>query len=169
MTNPSVLELEPVPVPCDILAMAASINREGCPLHLLNFWAFVATSWNKIHIVADDRALRPKTVHGCKRRRARALHQCGVAEIRCRDLERSAEGVCYPGRAERAVPMLRFPRTFDRDVSANPSDHEIDADIAALFASPPPTVDEFFADSIVRMRIGTLITQAMNKPTRPRR
>jgi hypothetical protein len=65
--------------------------------------------------------------------------------------------------------MLRFPGTFDRDVSAKPSDHEIDADIAALFASPPPTVDEFFADSIVRMRIGTLITQAMNKPKGPRR
>jgi hypothetical protein len=65
--------------------------------------------------------------------------------------------------------MLRFPGTFDRDVSAKPSGHEIDADIAALFASPPPTVGEFFADSIVRMRIGTLITQAMNKPKGPRR
>jgi hypothetical protein len=72
MTNPSVLELEPVPVPCVILAMAASINREGRPLHLLNFWAFVATSWNKPILLPTDRALRPKTVHGCKRRHARA-------------------------------------------------------------------------------------------------
>ena len=169
MTNPSVLELEPVPVPCVILAMAASINREGRPLHLLNFWAFVATSWNKPILLPTDRALRPKTVHGCKRRHARACINVASQRFAAAIWNVPPKGFVIRGGQKGPCPMLRFPGTFDRDVSAKPSDHEIDADIAALFASPPPTVDEFFADSIVRMRIGMLITQAMNKPTRPRR
>jgi hypothetical protein len=85
-------------------------------------------------------------------------------------LERSAEGDCYLPRAENGgAPMRRLPGNPDRDVSAKPNDRGIDANIAALFASRPPTVDEFFADPIVQMRIGMLITQAVNKPTGPRR
>jgi hypothetical protein len=38
-----------------------------------------------------------------------------------------------------------------------------------LFASRPLGVVELFLDPIVRMRIGSLITEAMNRPTRSRR
>jgi len=64
--------------------------------------------------------------------------------------------------------MPHLPKNSDRDFSAHPDD-DIDVDIAALFASAPPAVDEFFDDPIVRMRIGMLVTQAMDKPMRPRR
>jgi hypothetical protein len=57
----------------------------------------------------------------------------------------------------------------DRDSSAGRSEDDIDADIAKLFTSPPPGLDEFFADPIVRMRIGVLIADAINEPTRPQR
>jgi hypothetical protein len=65
--------------------------------------------------------------------------------------------------------MPRLPGHSDRDFSAGQSKDEIAADFAKLFASQPPTVDEFFADPIARMRIGMLITRAMDKPARPRR
>jgi hypothetical protein len=57
----------------------------------------------------------------------------------------------------------------DRDFSAGQSEDDIDAVIAELFASPPPGLDEYFSDPIVRMRIGMLIAQAINEPTRPQR
>jgi hypothetical protein len=65
--------------------------------------------------------------------------------------------------------MPRLPNKPDRDFSARPSDNEIDVDIAGLFTSQPPEVDESFADPIVRMRIGLLITRAMNESKSPRR
>lgn len=65
--------------------------------------------------------------------------------------------------------MPRSSNTPEHNFSARPSDDKIDADIVELFASQPPGVDELFADSAVRMRIGMLITQAMNKKRRPHR
>ena len=68
--------------------------------------------------------------------------------------------------------MPRLPNKPDpdfaaRDFAVHPGDVRIDADLAELFASRPPGVDELYADPIVRMRIGMLITAAMNKPARP--
>lgn len=66
--------------------------------------------------------------------------------------------------------MARLPNNTDRDFSASPCDGKIiDADISELFACQPMEVDELFADPIVRMRIGMLITRAMDKPARPQR
>jgi hypothetical protein len=63
----------------------------------------------------------------------------------------------------------RLPNNPDRDFSANASNEKFAADIAELFASEPPGVDEAFADSNVRMRIGNLIAQAMDRPAKLRR
>jgi hypothetical protein len=63
--------------------------------------------------------------------------------------------------------MPRLPNSSDRDFSASQSEDDIHADIAELFASQPPEWDDFFADPIVRTRIGTLITEAMNRSTTP--
>jgi hypothetical protein len=65
--------------------------------------------------------------------------------------------------------MVRTPDDLDRDFSASQSEHNIDADIAELFASRPPGMEELFADPKVRMRIGMLIAQAINKPPRSQR
>jgi hypothetical protein len=65
--------------------------------------------------------------------------------------------------------MPRLPSNPDRDFSASPSDNEVEAEIAKLFASQPPGMGEFFEDPIVRLRIGMLITRALNRPMRPRR
>jgi hypothetical protein len=65
--------------------------------------------------------------------------------------------------------MPHLANNPNRDVAAHPTGNKIEADVAALFAAPPPAVDEYFADPLVRMRIGTLITHAMNKQTKPRR
>ena len=65
--------------------------------------------------------------------------------------------------------MPRLPNHPETDLSPNQGDDEINAKIAELFVSRPLGVDEFFADPIVRMRIGILIAQAMNKPTAPQR
>jgi hypothetical protein len=65
--------------------------------------------------------------------------------------------------------MVRTPDDPGRDFSASQSDDNIDVDIAELFASQPPGVEEFFADSKVGMRIGMLIAQAINKPARSQR
>jgi hypothetical protein len=65
--------------------------------------------------------------------------------------------------------MLRLPKNSDRDFSASQSEDDIHADIAELFASQPPEWDDFFADPLVLTRIGTLITEAMNRPTTPQR
>jgi hypothetical protein len=61
--------------------------------------------------------------------------------------------------------MPRVPGNPDRDFLAS----QIKDDIVELFASPPPEIDEFFGDPIVRMRIGMLITEAMSEPTMPKR
>jgi hypothetical protein len=65
--------------------------------------------------------------------------------------------------------MPRLPNNSDRDFSANQSEDDIHADIAELSASQSPEWDDFLAGPIVRMRIGTLITEAMNGPTPPQR
>ena len=65
--------------------------------------------------------------------------------------------------------MARLPNNPDRDFSASQSEDDINADIAELFASRPLGIVELFVDPIVRMRIGSLITEAMNRPTRSRR
>jgi len=66
--------------------------------------------------------------------------------------------------------MTRVPNNNpDRDFSASQSEDDINADIAEFFASRPLGIVELFADAIVRMRIGSLITEAMNRPTRSRR
>jgi len=62
--------------------------------------------------------------------------------------------------------MPRLPNNPDRDFSASQSEDDINADIAELFASRPLGIVELFADSVVRMRIGSLIRDAMNKPPR---
>ncbi len=63
--------------------------------------------------------------------------------------------------------MPRLSNNPDRDFLAGQSEDDIDANIAELFASRPLGVAELFADRIVQMRIGRLITEAMSKPTRP--
>jgi hypothetical protein len=63
--------------------------------------------------------------------------------------------------------MPRLPNNSDRDFSTSQSEDDIHADIAELFASQPPEWDDFFADPIVRTRIGTLIAEAMNRSTTP--
>src|ERR1700722_6229989 len=65
-------------------------------------------------------------------------------------------------------PMPRLPKNSDRGFSASQSEDDIRADIAELFASQPPEWGDFSADPLVRMRKGTLITEAM-KPTTPQR
>ena len=65
--------------------------------------------------------------------------------------------------------MPRLPTNPDRDFSASQSEDEINTDIAEFFASRPPGTVELFADPIVQMRIGSLIGEAMNRPTRLRR
>jgi hypothetical protein len=91
------------------------------------------------------------------------------------DLRRSAGRNVRPtkclhrGGAERRWPMPRLPNNPDRDFSASQSEDDINADIAELFASRPLGIVELFVDPIVRMRIGSLITEAMNRPTRSRR
>jgi hypothetical protein len=75
----------------------------------------------------------------------------------------------YLEEGERRWPMPRLPNNPDRDFSASQSEDDINADIAELFASRPVGIVELFADPIVRMRIGSLIRDAMNRPTRFRR
>lgn len=65
--------------------------------------------------------------------------------------------------------MPRLPSNPDWDFPTAASDEKLAADIAELFAARPLGVDEAFADSSVRMRIGNLIAQAMDKPTKLRR
>ena len=65
--------------------------------------------------------------------------------------------------------MPHLPNGPDYEASAELRDDEVDDKIAELFLARPPTVDEFFADPIVRMRIGMLIAQAMSTPTGPQR
>ena len=69
--------------------------------------------------------------------------------------------------------MPRLPSRGNRDFVASPRDHKIPADIAELFipadiaelfSCPPLEVDELLEDPIVRMRIGMLITRAMDNP-----
>ncbi len=66
-------------------------------------------------------------------------------------------------------PMPRLPNNPDRDFSAGQSEDDINANVAELFASRPLGVAELFADPIVQVRIGRLITEAMGKRTRRQR
>jgi hypothetical protein len=75
----------------------------------------------------------------------------------------------YIEKGRTAVAMPRLPNNPDRDFSASQSEDDINADIAEFFASRPLGIVELFADPIVRMRIGSLIREAMNRPTRLRR
>jgi hypothetical protein len=99
----------------------------------------------------------------------------GFGKCTWADLLRSAGRNVRPtkclhrGGAERRWPMPRLPNNPDRDFSASQSEDDINADIAELFASRPLGIVELFVDPIVRMRIGSLITEAMNRPTRSRR
>jgi hypothetical protein len=70
-----------------------------------------------------------------------------------------------------AVIMPHLANNPKRDIAAHQTNAKIEADVAvaALFAVPPLAMDEYFADPLVRMRIGTLITRAMKKQTKPRR
>ena len=83
--------------------------------------------------------------------------------------ERSTDEMFTSRRGERRWPMPRLPNNPDRDFLASQSEDDINADIAEFFASRPLGVVELFLDPIVRMRIGSLITEAMNRPTRSRR
>lgn len=68
--------------------------------------------------------------------------------------------------------MVRMPSGRDQsgsDTSPKRTRDAIPREIAELMATPPLSMDEFFGAATVRMRIGMLITQAMNTPMRPRR
>jgi hypothetical protein len=65
--------------------------------------------------------------------------------------------------------MPRLPDNPDRDFSAYQSEDDINANVAELFASRPLGVAELYADAIVQMRIGRLITEAMSDRTRRQR
>jgi len=62
--------------------------------------------------------------------------------------------------------MVRLPGNKDRDFSTSQSKDDGETNIAELFASRPPSLDEFL-DTAVQIRIAMLITRAMNKPTKP--
>ena len=66
------------------------------------------------------------------------------------------------------MPMpLHRPR---RDDAEKADDRALSFNIAELLSSAPPAFDEFFADPIVRLRIGTILTRAvLREPTRPQR
>ena len=97
----------------------------------------------------------------------RNVHLGGFTSIR--GSERSTDEMFTSRRGERRWPMPRLPNNPDRDFLASQSEDDINADIAEFFASRPLGVVELFLDPIVRMRIGSLITEAMNRPTRSRR
>jgi len=75
----------------------------------------------------------------------------------------------YIEKGRTAVAHASLDNNPDRDFLASQSEDDINADIAEFFASRPLGVVELFLDAIVRMRIGSLITEAMNRPTRSRR
>jgi hypothetical protein len=58
-------------------------------------------------------------------------------------------------------------KTQNREVVTKPSDGTIAGHIAKLLASQPPTVDDLVSDPMVRMRIGTLITRAVERQAKP--
>lgn len=64
--------------------------------------------------------------------------------------------------------MTRSPNNEAQGVFVKPTD-ETNNHIAELLASPPPTIDSLFADPRVQMRIGMIITQAIQTPTYRRR
>jgi hypothetical protein len=65
--------------------------------------------------------------------------------------------------------MTRSPNNEAQGVFVKPTDRETNSYIAELLSSPPPTIDSLFADPRVQMRIGMLITQAIQTPTSRRR
>ena len=65
--------------------------------------------------------------------------------------------------------MPHLPNDPDRDFSAGQSEDDINADIVELFAFRPPGLAELFADQVVQIRVGRLITETMIKRTWPQR
>ena len=65
--------------------------------------------------------------------------------------------------------MPRLPNNPDRDFSADPSEDDVNANVVELFASRPLGLAELFADQIVQMRVGRLITETMIKRAWPQR
>lgn len=56
-----------------------------------------------------------------------------------------------------------------RDHAENADGRALTLDIAELLSSVPPALDEIFADPIVRLRIGTIVTRAVREPMNPQR
>ena len=88
-----------------------------------------------------------------------------LADYFIRGSERSTDEMFTSTRGERRWPIPRLPNNPDRDFSAGQSEDDINANVAELFASRPLGVAELFARPHRRMRIGRLITEAMNRPT----
>ena len=65
--------------------------------------------------------------------------------------------------------MPHLPNNPDRDFSADQSEDDINANVVELFASRPLGLAELFADQIVQMRVGRLITETMIKRAWPQR
>jgi hypothetical protein len=68
-----------------------------------------------------------------------------------------------------ALPMTRSPNDEAQAVSVKSTDQETNDYIAELLAPRPLTMDTLFADPRVQMRIGMVITQAMDTRTSLRR
>ena len=105
-------------------------------------------------------------------RRYAIRHRFGMRVVHFRssfdpsESEHSTHEMFTSTRGEPRWPMPRLPNNPDRDFSAGQSEDYINANVAELFASRPLEVTELFADPIVQMRIGRLITEAMSKRTR---
>jgi hypothetical protein len=89
------------------------------------------------------------------------VHLGGFTSIR--GSERSTDEMFTSKRGERRWPMPRLLNNPDRDFLASQSEDDINAEIAEFFASRPLGIAELFADPIVQMRIGSLITEAINE------
>ena len=104
---------------------------------------------------------------------------CGTAALYCGTAVPSDRVSSDPGESEhstrevftsrRSWPMPHLPNNPDRDFSADPSEDDINANVVELFASRPLGLAELFADQIVQMRVGRLITETMIKRAWPQR
>jgi hypothetical protein len=63
------------------------------------------------------------------------------------------------------MPLHRLPR----DGAEKADGRALTLDIAELLSSAPPALDEFFADPIVRLRVGKIVTRAVCESTKPQR
>jgi hypothetical protein len=90
--------------------------------------------------------------------------------LRRRYSERLTGGNVYADGGQKGrYPVPRVSDDPNREFLANQGEDSIGANIAELFASPAPELDELFADPMVRTRIGVLIAQAITEPTSPQR